>query len=102
MIYVLDIMIGHVKEFRANGVDCITITKLVLGHENSQIAIDDDRIVDFLLKDPRAITLITMDSRLALKCRSHNIPCIRIQEPVIEYIKKQELDQKVNDAYNKS
>jgi len=90
MKYMVDAMMyGLAKELRDNGVNCETAAKLIRGDEDSRISIPDPDIVDFLLKANGAITLITADTELARYCRKFNIPHIRVQDLVIEYVRKQ-------------
>jgi uncharacterized protein with PIN domain len=91
MRYMVDAMLyGLAKELREKGVDCQTATKFIRGDEDSRISISDPDIIDFLLKNKRNITLITADTELAKYCQKFNIPYIRIQDLVIETIKKRE------------
>jgi uncharacterized protein YacL len=79
---------GLAKELRNNGIDCETAHKLILGTEDTRIKISDAKIFDFLRKANGTITLITADNDLSEYCQTSNIPCIRIQDLVIDFIKK--------------
>jgi len=77
---------GLAKEVRAVGVDCQTVHKLMLGHEDSRVKISDPEIVKFLESQKRSMTLITMDSELAEYCSKFGIPVIRVQDVVSRHI----------------
>ena len=77
---------GLAKELRARGIDCDTVHKLILGNERSQESISDPQIVKFLKEKRGSITLITLDTELAEYCAIDSIPCIRVQDLVLEYL----------------
>ncbi len=81
---------GLAKELRAKGIDCETVHKLMLGNERSQERITDPQIVKFLREKRPSITLITLDSELVEYCATNDIPCIRVQDLVSDYILKSE------------
>ena len=82
---------GLAKELRNNGIDCETATKIMRGDEDSRKSIPDPDIISFLLKTNSNVTLITADTELARYCQKFNITCIRIQDLVIEHIRKKAL-----------
>jgi uncharacterized protein with PIN domain len=77
---------GLAKELRDKGVDCETIHKVMLGHEDSRVKITDPEIVKFLLERQGSIALITMDNELAEYCGKFGIPVVRVQDVVSQYI----------------
>jgi len=77
---------GLAKELRGKGVKCETLQKLILGHEDSRVKISDPEIVKFLAAKNKTIALITMDNELAEYCSSFEIPVIRVQDLVSQYI----------------
>ncbi len=77
---------GLAKELREIGVDCQTVHKLMLGHEDSRAKISDPAIVKFLESQKRLVTLITMDSELAEYCSKFGIPVIRVQDVISKHI----------------
>jgi hypothetical protein len=77
---------GLAKELRDNGVDCETIHKTMLGHEDSRVKITDPEIVKFLVERRGLIALITMDNELAEYCSKFGIPVVRVQDVVSRYI----------------
>jgi len=77
---------GLAKELRDKGVDCETVHKMMLGHEDSRVKIRDDEIVKFLLGKRRRVALITLDNQLADYCKTLGIPCVRVQDLVARYI----------------
>lgn len=77
---------GLARELRARGVDCETVHRMMLGSEDSRIPISDPQIVKFLSQMNGAVTLITLDSELASYCANFGIPCIRLQDLVLEHI----------------
>ena len=88
MKYMVDAMLyGLARELRENGVDCETASKIIRGDEDSRISIPDPDIVDFLLRAGGKMTLITADTELAKYCQKFNIPHIRIQDLVIQFLK---------------
>ncbi|MFH1328276.1 MAG: hypothetical protein ABIH76_05480 [Candidatus Bathyarchaeota archaeon] len=94
MKYMMGAMIlGLAKELRDNGIGCETVTKLMLGNEDSRNSICDPDIVVFLRKENGTISLITADTEIAKYCQKLNIPCIRIQDVVINFVKKTESDR---------
>ena len=80
---------GLAKELQKNGIDCETIHKIMLGTEDSRIKITDPDIVKFLNGKGRTITLITLDNELAEYCEKFEIPCIRVQDLVVNHIRQQ-------------
>ncbi len=80
-------MSGLARELRAREIDCETVHKLILGNEDSRVKITDPEIIRFLRGREKAVTLITLDSELAEYCRIDEIPCIRVQDLVVEYIR---------------
>jgi hypothetical protein len=81
---------GLAKELQKNGIDCETIHKIMLGTEDSRIKITDPEIVKFLNGKARTITLITLDNELAEYCEKFEIPCIRVQDLVVDHIRQQQ------------
>jgi hypothetical protein len=79
---------GLAKELRKKGIDCETVHKLMLNHEDSSVQIKDPQIVKFLRGKDKKIILISMDSEIAEYCEIDDIPCIRVQDLVADYIKK--------------
>ena len=79
---------GLAKELRGKGIDCETVHKLMLGHEDSRESIRDPEIVRFLRTKKGSITLITFDSELAEYCALDGTPCIRIQDVVADFIRQ--------------
>ena len=79
---------GLAKELRGKGVDCETVHKRMLDHEDSRVKISDPDIVKFLSSQARSTTLITLDSELAEYCSKLDIPVIRVQEAVSLYIRQ--------------
>ena len=77
---------GLAKELRAKGVECETVHKLVLGHEDSRVKISDPEIVKFLVSQNKSVALITLDNELAEYCATLGIPAIRVQDLVLHYI----------------
>ena len=77
---------GLAKELRAKGVECETVHKLMLGHEDSRVKISDPEIVKFLVSKNKTVALITLDNELAEYCSSFEIPVIRVQDLVSEHI----------------
>lgn len=78
---------GLAKELRGKGVECETVHKMMLGHEDSRVKITDPEIVKFLASKNKSITLITLDSELAEYCSAFDIPVIRVQDVVSERIR---------------
>ena len=66
--------------------DCQTVHKLMLGHEDSRVKISDPEIVKFLESQKRLVTLITMDSELAEYCSKFGIPVMRVQDIISLHI----------------
>jgi len=88
MRYMTDAQLsGLAKELRAVGVDCQTVHKLMLGHEDSRVKISDPEIVKFLESQKGLMTLITMDSELAEYCSKFGIPVIRVQDIISRHIR---------------
>jgi hypothetical protein len=77
---------GLARELRAKGVECETVHKLMLGHEDSRVKISDPEIVKFLSTKGGSLTLITLDSELAQYCSAFDIPVIRVQDLVSRHI----------------
>jgi len=88
MKYVVDQMLaGMKKELRAQGIDCETATKLVRGTEDSSLKVKDVEIFQLLKREGGRLTLITLDNDLSEYCRAELLPCIRVQDLVVEHIK---------------
>ena len=77
---------GLAKELREKGVECETVHKLVLGHEDSRVKISDPEIVKFLVAQNKSVALITLDNELAEYCATLRIPAIRVQDLVLQHI----------------
>lgn len=77
---------GLARELREKGVDCQTVHRLMLGHEDSRVKISDPEIVKFLASQNRSVALITLDTELAEYCSKFEIPVIRVQDLVSEHI----------------
>lgn len=93
MLYMTDAHLsGLARELRAKGINCETVHKLMLGNERSQERITDPQIVKFLRGKQASITLITLDSELAEYCTTNDIPCIRVQDLVTDYILRAEMN----------
>jgi uncharacterized protein with PIN domain len=75
---------GLAKELRGKGINCETVHKMMLGHEDSRVKISDPEIVKFLTA--KSITLITLDNELAEYCSTLGISVIRVQDLVSRYI----------------
>ena len=89
MKYMTDANIsGLAKELQANGIDCQTVHELMLKSNDSRVPIKDPEIVKFLQGQDKKIRLITLDTELAEYCKTFDIPCIRLQDLVGDYIKK--------------
>jgi rRNA-processing protein FCF1 len=87
MLYMTDAHLsGLAKELREEGVECETVHKLVLGHEDSRVKISDPEIVKFLVAQNKSVALITLDNELAEYCATLGIPAIRVQDLVLHYI----------------
>ena len=85
--YVTDAMLaGLAKELRTRKIDCETIHKVLLGHEDSRVKISDPKILKYLKEHNGSVTLITADSELAEYCSVEGLPCIRVQDIVADYI----------------
>jgi predicted nuclease of predicted toxin-antitoxin system len=78
---------GLAGELRGKGVDCETVHKMMLGHEDSRVKITDPEIVKFLSGKEGLVTLITLDNELAEYCLTFGIPIIRVQDLVVHHIK---------------
>ena len=78
---------GLAKELRGKGVECDTVHKLMLGHEDSRVRISDPEIVKFLTSQNGSLALITLDNELAEYCAKFEIPVIRVQDLVSEHIR---------------
>ena len=79
---------GLAGELRAEGIDCETVHKLMLGNEDSRVKITDPEIVKFLSSKSKSVTLITLDNELAEYCRALDIPVIRVQDLVSRHIQR--------------
>lgn len=77
---------GLARELRENGVDCQTVHKLMLDHEDSRVKISDPEIVKFLASEHGSVTLITLDTELAEYCAKFEIPVVRVQDVVYQHI----------------
>ena len=77
---------GLARELREKGVDCETVHKLMLGHEDSRVKITDPEIVKFLASKRKSVTLITLDNELAEYCSTFEVPVIRVQDLVSKHI----------------
>ena len=87
MKYMVDAMLyGLAKELRELGVECETASKLIRGDEDSSISIPDPDILEYLINAKGEVCLITLDSELAKYCQKFKIPCIRIQDLVIQQV----------------
>ena len=79
---------GLAKELREKGVDCETVHKMMLGHEDSRVKITDPEIVKFLSSKAKSVTLITLDNELAEYCSTLEIPVVRVQDVVSRHIQR--------------
>ena len=79
---------GLARELREEGIDCETVHKMMLGHEDSRVKISDPEIVKFLASKDRSVALITLDNELAEYCSTFEIPVIRVQDLVSSHIKR--------------
>ena len=79
---------GLAKELREKGVDCETVHRMVLGHEDSRVSIEDPDILKFLLTKGGSVTLITLDNELARYCSRFDVPVIRVQDLVWDHIER--------------
>jgi hypothetical protein len=87
MRYMTDAQLsGLAKELREKGVDCQTVHKLVLGHEDSSVSISDPDILKFLVSQRGSMALITLDSELAEYCVKFEIPVLRVQDVISNHI----------------
>ena len=77
---------GLARELREKGVDCQTVHKLMLDHEDSRVKITDPEIVKFLTSQRGSVALITLDNELAEYCSTFGIPVIRVQDLVSKHI----------------
>jgi len=77
---------GLARELREKGVDCQTVHKLMLGHEDSRVKISDPEIVKFLTSQHGGVALITLDSELAEYCTKFEIPVVRVQDIISQHI----------------
>ena len=77
---------GLAKELREKGIDCQTVHKMILDHEDSRVKITDPEIVKFLTSQRGSVALITLDSELAEYCSKFDIPVIRVQDVVSRQI----------------
>lgn len=80
---------GLARELREKGVDCETVHKLMLDHEDSRVKISDPEIVKFLVAQHGSVALITLDSELAEYCSKFDIPVVRVQDVVSHHISAQ-------------
>ena len=80
---------GLAKELKKKSIDCETVHKRMMNHEDSRVQIKDPEIVKFLQGQDKKITLITLDTELADYCKTLGIPCIRVQDLVAEHIHRQ-------------
>jgi uncharacterized protein with PIN domain len=78
---------GLAKELREEGVDCQTVHKLMLGHEDSRVKISDPEIVKFLTSQHGSVVLITLDTELAEYCFKFEIPVVRVQDIISKHIR---------------
>lgn len=79
---------GLARELREKGIDCETVHKMLLGHEDSRVKITDPEIVKFLASKGKSVALITLDNELAEYCSAFDIPVIRVQDLVSSHIKR--------------
>lgn len=77
---------GLAKELREKGIDCQTVHRMILDHEDSRVKISDPEIVKFLTSQKGSVTLITLDNELAEYCSKFEIPFIRVQDVVSRHI----------------
>lgn len=77
---------GLAKELREKGIDCQTVHKMILDHEDSRVKITDPEIVKFLTSQRGSVALITLDSELAEYCSKFDIPVVRVQDVVSRQI----------------
>lgn len=77
---------GLARELREKGVDCETVHKLMLGHEDSRVKISDPDIVKYLASQRGSVALITLDNELAEYCSKFGIPAIRVQDLVARHV----------------
>ena len=93
MRYVVDQMLsGLAKELSASGIDCVTAQRALRGNEDSSKGIDDDEIFEFLMRNKDEVTLITIDNDLAKYCKRFSVPCIRVQDAVMNSIRASAAD----------
>lgn len=89
MKYVVDQMLnGLAKELRAAGVDCDTATKVAYGNEDSRVSVPDPDLLKYVYDARGTVTLITLDGELAEYCRKFGLPVIRVNDLVVNYIRK--------------
>jgi len=81
---------GLARELREEGVDCQTVHKLMLDHEDSRVKISDPEIVKFLASQHGLLALITLDSELAEYCSKFDIPVVRVQDVISQHIRSSE------------
>ncbi|MDA4116441.1 MAG: hypothetical protein OK442_07800 [Thaumarchaeota archaeon] len=77
---------GLARELREKGVDCQTVHKLMLDHEDSRVKISDPEIVKFLASQHGSVALITLDNELAEYCSKFEIPVVRVQDVISQHI----------------
>jgi rRNA-processing protein FCF1 len=93
MRYVTDAQLsGLAEELRKRKVDCQTVHKLILGHEDSSKSISDPDILRFLVSEHGGVTLITADNELAEYCSKFDVPVIRVQDLVVQHVLAAEQD----------
>lgn len=89
MRYMTDAQLsGLAKELRDKGVDCETVHKMMLGHEDSRVSIEDPDILKFLSAKGGSVTLITLDNELAKYCARFGVPVVRVQDLVREHLER--------------
>lgn len=79
---------GLARELREKGIDCETVHKMMMGHEDSRVKITDPEIVKFLTSKEKSVALITLDNELAEYCLAFDIPVVRVQDLVSSHIKR--------------
>lgn len=87
MKYMTDASLADLApELRQKGIDCETCHKLMRNTEHSQIKIPDGEIAQFIREAGGSITLIVMDHDLAEHCKYGNLPHVRVQDVVADFI----------------
>ncbi len=79
---------GLARELKNKGMECQTVHKLSLGHEDSRVKISDPDIVKYLSSKHGEVCLITLDSELAEYCTAFGIPVVRVQDIVLLHIER--------------